>query len=61
MTTRKPKSICSPLIELPIQQLQLVRATVEHKAPPRAGRNWQAETELPVVRSLPRRGKITLH
>jgi hypothetical protein len=61
MTMRKPKPTDSPLIELPTEQLQLVAVTVEHKAPACAGQNWQAETELPVVRSLPHRGKITLH
>jgi hypothetical protein len=61
MTTRKPKPTISPLIELPTEQLQLVAVTVEHKAPARAGQNWQAETELPVARSLPLRAKITLH
>jgi hypothetical protein len=63
MTTRKPKPNPnpSPLIEVPTEQLQLVAVTVEHKAPARAGQNWQAETELPVTRSLPHPGKITLH
>ena len=61
MTTRKPKPTFSPLIELSTQQLQLVPVTVEHKTPPYAGRIWQAETELPVARSFPPRGKITLH
>jgi hypothetical protein len=61
MTTRKPKPTFSALIELPTEQLQLVAANVEHKAPARAAQNWQAESELPVALSLPRRGKITLH
>jgi hypothetical protein len=61
MTTRKPKPTFPPLIELLTEQLQLMPVTVEHKAPARAGQIWPAETELPVARSLPHRGKITLH
>jgi hypothetical protein len=60
MTTRKPKPTPSPLIEL-TEKLQLVAVTVEHKAPARAAWTWQAETELPAERSLPKRDKVVLH
>ena len=42
MTTRKPKTIISPLIEWPTEQLQVVPVTVEHKAPARAGQTISA-------------------
>jgi hypothetical protein len=58
---RKPKPTYSPLIEWPIEQLQLVPVTVECKTPIGAGASWLVETELPVARSLNHRGKITLH
>lgn len=64
MTTRKPKPAPSPLIELielSTEQLQLMPVTVEHKAPPRPGRSWERGTEVLVLRSLPQRGKNTLH
>jgi hypothetical protein len=62
MTTRKPKPKPTPsplieLIELSTEQLQLVTVTVEPKSSPRAGRG----TEVPVLRTLPARGKNTLH
>jgi hypothetical protein len=58
MTTRKPKPTYPPLIEFPSEQLELVPVTVEHKAPPRAGQTWLAETDLPSVRQ---RGKMSFH
>jgi hypothetical protein len=61
MTTRKPKPTLSPLNELLTEKLQLVAVTAEHKAPAHAGWTWQAETEPPAERSLPKREKIVLH
>jgi hypothetical protein len=63
MTTRKPKpkSTLLPQIEPLTEKLQLVVATAEHKAPVRASWTWQAETEAPAERSLPKRSKIVLH
>jgi hypothetical protein len=60
MTTRKHKLDFPPL-ECPTERLQLVPVTVEHKPSARAGRSWQADARLPVTRTLPPRGKITLH
>ena len=60
MTTRKHKLDFPPL-EWPTEQLQLVAVTVEHKPPAPAGQIRQADTKLPMTRSLPRRGKDTLH
>jgi hypothetical protein len=60
MTTRKPKPTSPSLIEWPAEQLQLAIVTVDQKTPARAGRTCEA-TEIPATRSLPRRGKITLH
>ena len=60
MTTRKPKPTPSPLIELielSTEQLQLVTVTAEPKSAPRAVRG----TQVPVLRTLPARGKNTLH
>ena len=61
MTTRKPKSTLSPLSESLTEKLQLVAVTAEYKAPSRADWTWQAETEPPAERSLPKRDKIVLH
>jgi hypothetical protein len=61
MTTRKPKSTLSPVIELLTEKLQLVAVTAERKAPARAGWTWQAEIEPLAERSLPKRDKIVLH
>jgi hypothetical protein len=64
MTTRKPKPAPSPLIELielSAEQLQLVSVTAEPKAPPRARPIWNTRTDVPVLRTLPTRGKNTLH
>jgi hypothetical protein len=60
MTTRKPKPTLSSMIELPAERLQLATVTVDQKTPARAGRTCET-TEIPAARSLPRRGKVTLH
>jgi hypothetical protein len=59
MTVRKPKSTLASIMELPAEKLQLATVTVEQK-PAHGGQGRQA-TELPAARSLPLRGKITLH
>jgi len=60
MTARRHKLNSSPL-ESPTEQLLLVAVTVEHKPSARAGQIWQAGARLPATRSLPPRGRITLH
>jgi hypothetical protein len=60
MTTRKPKPTLPSLIELPAERLQLATVMVDQKAPVRCGHTSGA-TELPAIKSLPRRGKVTLH
>ena len=60
MITRKRKLIL-PSLESPTERLQLVAATVEYKPPAPASQVWRADAKLPVTRSLPPRGKITLH
>jgi hypothetical protein len=60
MTTRKPKPTLPSMIEWPAERLQLAIVTVDQKTPARAGRTC-ATTEIPATRSLPRRGKVTLH
>ena len=61
MTTRKPKSTLSPVIELSTEKLQLVAVTAERKAPACAGWTGQAEIEPLAERSLPKRANIVLH
>jgi hypothetical protein len=62
MTTRKPKPAISPLFEeWPTEQLQLMPVSADRKTPARGNQNWPAQAELPRIRSLPNRGKITLH
>jgi hypothetical protein len=62
MTTRKPKPAISPLIETqPTEQLQLMPVSADRKTPARGYQNWPAQIELPVSRSLPNRGKTTIH
>jgi hypothetical protein len=60
MTTRKPKPTFPSMIELPAKQLQLATVTVDQKAPARCGGAHPAK-EVRASRSLPHRGKITLH
>jgi hypothetical protein len=60
MTTRKPKPDLPAMIELPAERLQLATVTVDQKTPARGGRT-SAATEFPATRSLPGRGKVTLH
>jgi hypothetical protein len=62
MITRKPKPAISPLIEeQPSEQLQLMPVSADRKTPARGYQDWPAQTELPVSRSLPNRGRITIH
>jgi hypothetical protein len=61
MTTRKPKPACSPLIEWPTEELQLLEVTVDHQEERTRAEIRQIEAELLVAESLPQRGKITLH
>jgi hypothetical protein len=60
MTTRKTKPNFPSMIELPTELLKLATVTVEQKALDRATQICQP-TEAPAGRSLPHRGKITLH
>lgn len=60
MTTRKHK-LTFPPPESPTEQLKLMVVTAEQKPPARTGQIWQAARKLPVTRSLPHPGKITLH
>ena len=60
MTTRKPKPTFPAMIELPAEQLQLATVTVDQKTPGRCGGTRPAK-EVRASRSLPPRGKITLH
>jgi hypothetical protein len=57
---RKPKPTLESMIELPAEKLQLATVTVEQKAPARGSLTPHAR-EQSLARSLPRRGKITLH
>jgi hypothetical protein len=60
MTTRKPKPTFPSEIELPAERLRLATVTVEPKTSARYARNSRVKLR-PASRSLPARGKITLH
>lgn len=60
MTTRKPKPTFPSEIELQLEQLRLQTVTVEPKASARNARSSQVR-QRPAARSLPHRGRITLH
>ena len=59
MNTRKPKPTLPSEIELPAERLRLATVTVEPKT---SARNARRQVKLrPAARSLPARGRITLH
>jgi hypothetical protein len=60
MTTRKPKPTFPSMIELPAERLQLATVTVDQKTAAHSSRGNEAK-EFSVTRSLPARGKVTLH
>jgi hypothetical protein len=61
MNTRKPKPTPSLQVELPAEELQVQAVVTERKTPTRAHQSWAVETPPLVTRSLPARGKFTLH
>ncbi len=60
MSTRKPKPPFQSMIELPAEQLELLTITVDPRPVNRDVLTSQA-TKRSASRSLPYRGKVTLH